>query len=441
MEAPAGTPCMSIPHLQTGMLSEPVPSPHFRRGSAVLSAVVAFMGMAAWDGKWPGLLSERRAAAAAEADVGTVPVTATISVGAWQTCAVGANGAGKCWGNTCGGDVGDRGGAADAVPVCEPIENAVEFAAGYTHTCALDGAGAVWCWGDNRDGELGDGTREHRTNPAQVRGLSDLVSIAAGTFHTCALRVDGVVFCWGNGILGTLGDGRNHTSDLPVPVFGVTDALAIAGGESHACAIHASGRLSCWGRNTWGQLGDGTTDDSNVPRVVMAFTGTSAERASRELEGAVAVGAGYAHTCAMLVDGTVTCWGANWHGQLGNGTTTGVSSPTAVSGLSRVKALSLGNLNSCAILADGTARCWGSNAFGQIGDGTMRDALEAATPVLGAGDSARPLSGLRAIATGDHTCGVDVFGGAWCWGANYAGQVGDGTREDRSLPVPVVSLR
>jgi alpha-tubulin suppressor-like RCC1 family protein len=387
----------------------------------------------------PGRALPSEGIAPAPAPVG-VAVTPAISVGAWQTCAIGSDGIARCWGSNQEKQLGNGTRRSSATPVRVPIERVVEVAAGYTHTCALDAQGVVWCWGDNRDGELGDGTRQERAQPAPVRGLRDVVGIAAGTWHTCAVRVDGTVFCWGNGILGTLGDGRNHTSDLPVPVTGITDAVAIASGEDHACAVRASGRSSCWGRNTWGQLGDGSKDDSNVPRAVMELGATPGGWVKTELEGAVAVGAGYAHTCVLHVDGRVSCWGANWYGQLGNGSTTDTVSPVTVSQVSRVKAISLGNLSTCALLADGTARCWGSNAYGQMGDGTTRHALLPVAPRLGPDEAAPMLGGLVAIRAGDHGCAVDVSGVMWCWGANYTGQLGDGTHENRRVPVRVLPL-
>lgn len=385
----------------------------------------------------PALPCER---IAPKADRPAFTVTPAISAGTWHTCAVGSDGIAWCWGSNLEKQLGSDTLRSSTLPVRVPIDRGiVEIAAGYTHTCALDVTGVVWCWGDNRDGELGDGTRDDHARPAPVRGLSDVTRIAVGTWHTCALRVDGAVFCWGNGILGTLGDGRNHTSDLPVPVTGVTDATAIAAGEDHVCAVRASGRLTCWGRNTWGQLGDGSKDDSNVPRAVMAYTATPTGWVTREMEDAVDVGAGYAHTCALHVDGRVRCWGANWYGQLGNGTTTDTTSPVTINLVSRVREISLGHLDSCALLADGTARCWGSNAFGQIGDGTKDDALVPVAPRLGEGDAAPSLDGLVAIRAGGHACAADVSGALWCWGANYTGQLGDGTTESRWLPRRVLA--
>jgi alpha-tubulin suppressor-like RCC1 family protein len=360
--------------------------------------------------------------------------TPAISAGTWHTCAVGTDGIARCWGDNLEKQLGREDVRSTRAPLPVPIDrDVVDIAAGYTHTCALDVTGVVWCWGDNRDGELGDGTREARARPLPVRDLGDVTSVAVGAWFSCALRVDGHVFCWGNGILGTLGDGRNHTSDLPVPVDGITNAVAIAAGDSHACAVLASGRLRCWGRNTWGQLGDGTKDDSHVPRAVQATTATTTGWLTKETNDVVSVGAGYAHTCALHADGRVSCWGANWYGQLGNGTTSDTTSPVSVNLVSRVKDLSVGHLNTCTILSDGTARCWGSNAFGQIGDGTTEHALVPTAPRLGGGEGSM-LGGLVAIRAGDHTCAVDAESGLWGWGANYTGQLGDGTRERAVWP-------
>jgi alpha-tubulin suppressor-like RCC1 family protein len=88
------------------------------------------------------------------------------------------------------------------------------------------------------------------------------------------------------------------------------------------------------------------------------------------LSGVVALAAGAFHSCALKTDGTVVCWGYNFNGQLGDGSTTARLSPTAVPALGGVAALAAGDYHSCALKTDGTARCWGYNASGQLGDGS-----------------------------------------------------------------------
>ena len=133
---------------------------------------------------------------------------------------------------------------------------------------------------------------------------------------------------------------------------------------SHTCAILDDGSVSCWGSNNYGQLGDGTTTDRNTP------TQTSSLGTDRT---AVAITAGDYHTCAILDDGSVSCWGCNNYGQLGDGTTTDRNTPTQTSSLGTDRtavAITAGAYHTCAILDDGSVSCWGDNGYGQLGDGT-----------------------------------------------------------------------
>jgi hypothetical protein len=136
------------------------------------------------------------------------------------------------------------------------------------------------------------------------------------------------------------------------------NVTAIATGSSHSCALLSNGTVRCWGHNRDGQLGNGTTTDFPAAAPVVGLGGMAA-----------AIAAGEFHTCALLRDGTVHCWGDNWYGQLGDGTTTDRTTPVAASGLRDVTAIAAGEDHTCALLRDGTARCWGYNEFGQLGNG------------------------------------------------------------------------
>ena len=201
-------------------------------------------------------------------------------------------------------------------------------------------------------------------------------------------------------------------------------AVAITAGVTHACAVTDSGSVKCWGANARGQIGDGTWTERHVPRDVHGLAG-----------GATAVSAGNANTCVVTTVGAARCWGENFLGQVGDGTTVIRNLPVDVSGLaSGVTAISVGGGSSCALTSAGGVKCWGSNCCGQLGDGTS---IDRHTPV----DVAGLTHGVTAIAAnGDYTCALTNVGGVKCWGDNSHGQLGDGTREERRTPVDVRGL-
>ena len=203
-----------------------------------------------------------------------------------------------------------------------------------------------------------------------------------------------------------------------------TTAAAVAAGSHHTCALTTGGGVKCWGRNYAGQLGDGTTTDRTMPVDVVGLT-----------SGVAAVAAGYQHTCAVTTAGGLKCWAGNVYGELGDGTTTRRATPVDVVGLtSGVVAVAAGGYHTCALTTAGGVKCWGLNSSGQLGDGTTTDRT---TPV----DVSGLTSGVAAVAAGYyHTCALTTAGGLKCWGWNVYGQLGDGTTTNRTAPVDVVGL-
>src|SRR5881628_3908724 len=242
------------------------------------------------------------------------------------------------------------------------------LAAGGLHTCMRLPDGTVQCWGRNNFGQLGNGVGSLTSSsvPVAVRGLTTATRVVTGDAHTCALLGDGTVQCWGVGDSGQRGDGTfNNISTVPVAVVGLTNAVAVAARGYHSCALLGDGTVRCWGRNVDGQLGDGT-----IANPATGPPGSSTPVQVSGITGAAAVIAGGYHTCALLADGTAWCWGRSDDGQLGNGARASASTPVPVTNLTGVTAMTAGFYHTCALLPNGTVWCWGRNDEGQLGDGT-----------------------------------------------------------------------
>ena len=344
-----------------------------------------------------------------------------VSAGGEYTCVRLPDGTARCagrnqFGQHGNGTVNDST-ALDAVTT---LTNATQVVAGDEFACALLEDRTARCWGLGESGQRGDGSFDtFALDPVAVSGLTGAVALAAGYGHTCALLVDGTMRCWGGNAEGELGNGTTATPGTarPVIVSGVAGATAIATGAYHTCAVLSGGTVTCWGRNGQGQLGDGTHTGSSTPVQVYGIS------------SAIAVTGGGGHSCALLADGTVRCWGENSDGQLGDGTTLSKSYPIAVTGITGAVAVSGGWQHTCAVLVDHTVRCWGANEFGQLGDGTNTNAL---TSVQVSG-----ISGAVGVTAGwwHHSCALVAGGTVRCWGVNEWGQLGNGTTTSSTTPV------
>lgn len=249
-----------------------------------------------------------------------------------------------------------------ALGTIRQVETARDFA------CAMNEEGAIGCWGDNSHGQLGDGTLESRDAPSEVQGAADAREIAVGVTHACARLLSGAVYCWGDNTAGQLGDGTFEDRTVPTEVEGIEDAEQLALGRSHTCARRRDGTVMCWGANAAGQLGDQTASRRPTPGPVPG------------LEGVAGIDAGWVHTCVRTESGQVHCWGENRNGQLGRATERIVASaPAPVANLSGVEEIATGGLHTCARIEGGRVACWGANQHGQLGDGVT---LLATRPVI-----------------------------------------------------------
>ncbi len=396
-----------------------------------------------------------------------------LATGSDHSCVLLSGGSVKCWGYNGSGDLGigdaiDRGDNSNEMGDNLPAVNlgtgrsAVALDAGDDDSSALLDNGSVKCWGDNSHGELGYGDTADRGSgpnqmadnlPAIALGTGrTAVAIASGSFFNSALLDNGAVKCWGQNNHGQLGlgdtndrgDNANEMGDnLPTVDLGTgRTATAITAGTDFTCALLDNARLKCWGRNADGQLGLGDTatrgDNANemgdnLPTVDLG-TGRTA----------TAITAGGFHTCAVLDNGALKCWGANFGGQLGLGDTTkrgdnpgemGDNLPAVDLGTGRTaSAVSAGNDFTCARLDSGALKCWGDNGIGQLGlgdtttrgdnPGEMGDSLPAIN--LGTGRTAIGVS--AGLANG---CARLDNGTVKCWGDNPDGELGLGDTTTR----------
>jgi alpha-tubulin suppressor-like RCC1 family protein len=315
-------------------------------------------------------------------------------------------------------------------------------AAGLAHTCAVRSNGLVSCWGRNSDGQIGTGPSSAPvTTPNDVSGIPVATAVATGGYHTCALLSTGTVSCWGLNSEGQLGNGaagQGLRSATPVTVARTTAGLvvAIAAGAYHSCALLSNGVIECWGLNNSGQIGNGSVGGSPV-RTPTPVSGIST---------AVGITAGGFHTCAILADNTVKCWGRNADYELSIiGSDSGTPSrvpPQAVPtltppdittavyisggiGVGVLGTAQLGGYHTCAILSGGTTTCWGYRFNGVLGDGTN---VQPTSPVSFGfvHPSSITLSGSARMVAGGayHNCVLIVGGNIQCWGLGDNGQLG-----------------
>jgi alpha-tubulin suppressor-like RCC1 family protein len=307
-------------------------------------------------------------------------------------------------------------------------QSGASITTGYDQTCAIE-TGQAYCWGPG-GGQLGDGSTAASGIPVAVDTTGalagkTLAQVSAGDGFTCALDTSGRAYCWGVNDYGELGDGNTAGTTEPVAVD-TSGVLAgktltqISAGQQHACALDTAGQAYCWGLNFDGELGDGTTTDSSVP-VVVDTSGVLAGKTLTQLSG------GESSTCALDASGAAYCWGDNDIGELGDGTTTSSTVPVAVDLTGKTFTSITGSISDrgfCALDSSGSAYCWG---FGNSD-----------VPISVGTDGALAGKTLTQISTsGYHTCALDSTGAAYCWGDNYYGELGDGTAANSSVPVAV----
>jgi alpha-tubulin suppressor-like RCC1 family protein len=369
---------------------------------------------------------------------GSPDFDAAVFDGTFESGSSSGSSSGGSSGSSSGTDSGSSSGADSSMADASGELLVAAVAVGASNMCVeLPGRTAACC-GYDAEGQDGIGSTMTVSTPTAVSGLTGVTAIAASGLTSCAILSDTSVRCWGNNYEGELGVGNltNLQSTTPAAVSGLTGAVALAMGGNHTCALLSGGGVECWGENTYGQLGNGTTTgpDTSMGGEPCNPTPTPVPN----LPMATAVVAGNGHACALLANATVSCWGENASGQLGNGSMgASVASPAAVPGLTGVTALAAGGAHTCAVLSGGTVECWGEGSSGELGNGMMS---ASATPVV-----VSTLTGVTAISSspalqGQTTCALLAGGAVSCWGLNNGYQLGNGTTMNAASPQAVPGI-
>ena len=261
------------------------------------------------------------------------------------TCAHLEGGDLRCW----GGD--------ERMPRVPTIQGAKPVSAADDHACGVRGDGSVLCSGSNQYGQLG---RDGDEPPRAVAGLPPVTQVAVAEGFSCALDREGGVWCWGSNRFGQLGGpALPPVNTIAHQVPEVSDAVGVLAAGGHACARIRNGTARCWGRANRGQLGTGAVADVVAPAPV------------GDLDHIEQLAIGDWSGCAVLQDGKLWCWGDDTLGQTSAARrmTEPQPDPLRVDPGARVRDVAVGTFHTCVLIGDRDVRCWGAGADGQLGPG------------------------------------------------------------------------
>ncbi|MCA9397785.1 right-handed parallel beta-helix repeat-containing protein, partial [candidate division WWE3 bacterium] len=194
-----------------------------------------------------------------------------------------------------------------------------------------------------------------------VNSSWNFTQISAGRLHACAVLVNGSVACWGDNAFGQLGDNNAPTDQFsPVLVVSPWNFTQISSSAQHSCGLLVNGSVACWGDDGFGQLGDGSGDSGDQATPVLVSSSLNFSQLT----------SGRYHSCGLLVNGSAMCWGSDSNGQIGDGTlvTGNHYSPVLVNTTELFSQVTSGTLFSCGLLVNGSISCWGYDNRNQLGD-------------------------------------------------------------------------
>lgn len=345
----------------------------------------------------------------------TSPTAGTPQTG----CVILTTGETKCWGDNQTAQLGRLEATLTQAPLGQvtglgaTITKALSGGVGFM--CALLESTGVQCWGSNSLGQIGNGgvvTAPNVVDPPDTpTGLSTGVTQVIGnSSHVCALLTGGTVSCWGSSTYGQAGIcATSRTTPLTIvdgASANITNIVQVATNATTSCALNSSGVMKCWGLNIYGIFANGVTS---------ATCTTAATDASAAPVKFKKIALGKLHACGIATSGAAYCWGNNITGSVAQTSSDVFLTPLVVPGLeSGVTDITAGDYHSCAVLSDGSVRCWGLDSLGQLGTNTRhQNLIYTPTQPVGLG------AGIKSIRAGAFTtCAITEDDYVKCWGAN-----------------------
>lgn len=298
----------------------------------------------------------------------------------------------------------------------------IKITTGMSGSCGLTPQGNAICWGewdrpvfDPRSGAL----------PTRANG-PPLAAISIGMLYSCGLDFGGALHCAGQNSGGQLGLAyASMFASGVIRAAGVPVFRSISAGVDYACGIASDSTGYCWGSSDSGQVGVTPLRERCKPLLTEAACTTIPLQLAPRYRF-LDIAAAYFHTCGVLTDHSVVCWGSNSDGQLGDGTTRSTAVPVRVASDAKFASVTVGGSHTCAVAMDGRGYCWGSNRLGELGAGDDDREHDVPTPIAGG------MRFLTLSANGDNgTCGLTVAHTLLCWGMAQYNVVDSSQARDR----------
>jgi len=378
-------------------------------------------------------------------------VFSSISAGDKHSIAISKNGQVFGWGENSNGEIGNGGYSDKYIPALVNFSNLssgetiAKVSSNGAHNLAITTQGRLYAWGWNLDSQLGDGTREKRNTPVpiQVSNLQEgerISEVSAGGYHSLALTTQGRLLAWGLNTDGRLGDGTDVNRKTPTLIFvpnlqSGEHIVQISARFNNSLALTNRGRVYAWGANYKGELGDGTTMTRTRPTLINIPNLQSGETIVQ-----ISTGGFIFHSFVITSAGRVYGWGANNINQLGDGTTTSRSTPKIINFPNLQSGEFITQINSSdhnlATTNQGRVYAWGLNNENQLGDGT--NTIRSTPKLINFTDLYNDEKILKVSAGRSHSLTISSFGRIFAWGSDADGQSGEGLSSFSNVQKPTL---